>query len=114
MKTTSIWFGGNLFSFWLRFVLEDVIRFDCDVYFLHLDVCNALNPCKNGATCRPNGDGSSCQCTANFQGQFCDKGKKQPFDSVYLNGGIVNVIFPFSSSVNLEIGNWVLQAELSM
>ncbi|XP_067043371.1 uncharacterized protein [Acropora muricata] len=37
------------------------------------DVCNALNPCKNGATCRPNGDGSSCQCTANFQGQFCDK-----------------------------------------
>ena len=85
MKTTSIWCGGNLFSFWLRFVLEDVIRFDCDVYFLHLDVCNALNPCKNGATCRPNGDGSSCQCTANFQGQFCDKGKKQPFHSVYLN-----------------------------
>lgn len=38
------------------------------------DVCKARNQCKNGATCSPNGDGYTCKCTANFQGQNCDKG----------------------------------------
>lgn len=44
-------------------------------YFLNLtDACKFSNPCKNGATCSPNGDSLTCQCTANFQGEHCDKG----------------------------------------
>ena len=38
-------------------------------------MCRVTNPCKNGATCQPNGDGQTCQCTPNFQGEHCDKGK---------------------------------------
>ncbi|XP_078348187.1 uncharacterized protein LOC144633234 isoform X3 [Oculina patagonica] len=37
------------------------------------NVCKARNPCKNGATCQPNGDSQKCQCTPNFQGVNCDK-----------------------------------------
>ena len=43
-----------------------------------LDVCRVTNPCKNGATCQPNGDGQTCQCTPSFQGEHCDKGKPRP------------------------------------
>ncbi|CAH3172036.1 unnamed protein product [Porites lobata] len=37
------------------------------------NACKFSNPCKNGATCSPNGDSLTCQCTANFQGEHCDK-----------------------------------------
>lgn len=48
------------------------------IFFCVLDVCRVINPCKNGATCQPNGDGQTCQCTPNFQGEHCDKGKHCP------------------------------------
>ena len=51
---------------------RDII-FSCVV-----DVCRVTSPCKNGATCQPNGDGQTCQCTPSFQGEHCDKGKPRP------------------------------------
>ena len=39
------------------------------------DTCKVRNPCKNGATCKPDGDGATCQCPPNYQGENCDQGR---------------------------------------
>lgn len=39
------------------------------------DTCKVRNPCKNGATCKPDGDGTTCQCPPNYQGENCDQGR---------------------------------------
>ena len=59
---------------------------------IFLDVCKARNPCKNGATCQPSGDGQTCQCPANFQGEFCDKGKPR---TLFVTGKSSHFIFSF-------------------
>ena len=46
------------------------------IFVILTDACKYNNPCKNGATCSPNGDSLTCQCTANFQGEHCDKGNE--------------------------------------
>jgi len=35
----------------------------------------ANNPCRNGGTCLPNGNGYTCNCPANFFGTNCDLSK---------------------------------------
>ena len=39
------------------------------------DTCKVRNPCKNGATCKPDGDDTTCQCPPNYQGENCDQGR---------------------------------------
>ena len=38
------------------------------------DTCMARNPCQNGGTCEPNGNGYKCKCTPGFKGNNCEQG----------------------------------------
>uniref|UniRef100_A0A914XYG1 Uncharacterized protein n=1 Tax=Panagrolaimus superbus TaxID=310955 RepID=A0A914XYG1_9BILA len=61
------------------------------------EVCGALNPCKNGASCIDHFYLKECRCSAGFEGEFCERNKDEcaGHESCGKNGKCVDGIGDF-------------------